>query len=212
MTLGTKHEAQGTGHKAQGTRDFDWQQIDLYRFFAFVFGFPSAERFPWFHEPASQAALVRLWRELGCPGESLDGAPFRDYQQYEAIYIAVFDVGAPAPPVPLLESAYEKAVPAQQTALENVSFYDVLGLRADTSRYAPDHLVTQLEFLSAVRYARENSPDDAQRENLARLERDFLERHLLNWLPAAHKKLDREQVPVFPALLALLLAFLHRQV
>lgn len=188
-----------------------WEQIDLYRFFAFLFGPPSPQRFQWFSQPDLSSLLDRLWEELSCAGEFPGISPYRDWKEYESTYIAVFDVGLPAPPVPLLESAHHKSVPAQQITLENVSFYEVLGLKPDMSRNAPDHLVTQLEFLSAVRYARENAPNPENRRSLARLERDFLERHLLNWLPAAEKKLDRRRPLVFPVLLALLVVFLRRQ-
>lgn len=189
----------------------DWEAVDLYRFFAFVFGVPTSERFAWFRQPDLEASLARLWTELDCPGAFPGLTPYQDYAEYESTYIGVFDVGVPQPPVPLLESAHCKSLPAQQTALENTSFYQVLGLRAAPIRYAPDHLVTQLEFLSAVRYARENTPAAENRQSLARLERDFLERHLLNWLPAAQKKLLLGPPPVFPVLLALLLAFLRQQ-
>ena len=106
----------------------------------------------------------------------------------------------------LLESAHHKSVPAQQTALENISYYDVIGLKPDPARYSPDHLVVQLEFLAAVRYLRENRPED---EDLSRLERDFTVRHLLNWLPAALKRLKREDPPLFPELMEELVAFLE---
>ncbi len=187
------------------------ESIDLYRFFAFSFGSPSAERFESLARPEFGTALADLWRELDCEGDFPAPGSFRDFRQYESLYIALFDVGLPEPPVPLLESAHYKALPAQQTALENASFYEVLGLRTEASRYAPDHLVTQLEFLSAVRYARDNTPNEENRRSLARLERDFLERHLLNWLPAAAEKLRREQPPVFPLLMSLLLGFLRRR-
>lgn len=188
-----------------------WAEIDLYRFFAFAFAPPTPERFEWLCRPDLPAALARLWEELDCAGKFPGFTPYSGYADYESTYIAVFDVGVPQPPVPLLESAHSKAQPAQQTVLENVSFYEVLGLKADPARYAPDHLVTQLEFLAAVRYARENAPGTEGRESLARLERDFLERHLLSWLPAAQKKLDREQPPLYPVLLILLLTSLRRQ-
>jgi DMSO reductase family type II enzyme chaperone len=156
---------------------------DLVRLFAFAFGSPSQERYD-------------LLTKFG---------KFRDYAEYEALYIALFDVGSPEPPVPLLESAHHKAVPAQQIALECMDYYEIVGLKADTSRYAPDHLVTQLEFLSAVRYLRSQQPQD---ENLARLERDFTERHLLSWLPSVLKKLKKERVTSFVSLLSELTAFL----
>jgi TorA maturation chaperone TorD len=150
--------------------------LDPVRLFALVFGSPSKERYSFL-------------RKFG---------KFRNYAQYESRYIALFDVGNPEPPVPLLESAHHKAVPAQQIALECMDFYEVVGLKPDTRRYAPDHLVTQLEFLAAVRYLRSERPGD---EDLARLEKDFTERHLLSWLPAAAKKLKKRRVPTFgPAL------------
>jgi len=188
-----------------------WEEIDLYRFFAFVFGAPTRERFEWFQQPALASSLAHLWARLGCPGAFPGVVSFKDYGEYESTYIALFDVGVPQPPVPLLESAHDKAQPPQQTALENTSFYEVLGLATDTARYAPDHLVTQLEFLSAVRYTRENTPSEENRKSLARLEQDFLQRHLLNWVPAAEEKLRRTEAPVYPVLLTLLSAFLRRR-
>lgn len=161
--------------------------LDPVRVFALAIGSPSRERYD-------------LLRKFG---------KFRSYAQYEAQYIALFDVGSPEPPVPLLESAHHKAVPAQQIALECMEFYDVVGLKADTSRYAPDHLVTQLEFLAAVRYLRSQQPAD---QNLARLERDFTERHLLSWLPSALKKMKKEQVVCFYHVLRELTTFLRTTV
>jgi len=188
-----------------------WEEIDLYRFFAFVFGAPTRERFDWFQQPELAPSLAHLWTRLGCLGEFPGATSFPDYGEYESTYIALFDVGVPQPPVPLLESAHDPAQPPQQTALENTSFYEVLGLATDTSRYAPDHLVTQLEFLSAVRYTRENTPNEENPGSVARLEQDFLQRHLLNWVPAAEEKLRQTTAPVFSVLLTLLLAFLRQQ-
>jgi DMSO reductase family type II enzyme chaperone len=189
----------------------DWGQIDLYRFFAFVFGAPSAERFAWLRRPDLGDSLARLWQALGCASAFPGIRPFSAYAEYESTYIGLFDVGSPEPPVPLLESAHCKTQPAPQTVLENVSFYEVLGLRINPTRGAADHLVTQLEFLSAVRYTSETTPDAENRRHLVGLERDFLERHLLNWLPAVKEKLERELPPTFPVLLALLLAFLYQR-
>jgi TorA maturation chaperone TorD len=72
--------------------------------------------------------------------------------------------------------------------------------------------VTQLEFLSAVGYLRERTPDADNRTRLAQLERDFLERHLLNWVSNAQEKLAREDPPIFTTLMTLLLAFVQSRV
>jgi len=186
-------------------------RLDLYRVFAFAFGLPTPERYDWLCRPDLAVALECLWQSLGVPGEFPAPGRFDDYEDYESTYIALFDVGVPEPPAPLLESAHNKAVPPQQTALENVDFYEVLGLKHNPSQFASDHLVTQLEFLAALSFARENSTDAANKSNLDRLERDFLERHLLNWLPVELEKLTRQKPPFFPVLLALPLAFVRQR-
>jgi len=185
--------------------------LDLYRVFAFAFGLPTPERYDWLCRPDLAVALESLWQSLGVPGEFPAPGRFDDYEDYESTYIALFDVGVPEPPAPLLESAHNKAVPPQQTALENVDFYEVLGLKHNPSQFAPDHLVTQLEFLAALSFARENSTEAANKSNLDRLERDFLARHLLNWLPIELEALARHEPPVYPVLLALLLAYARQR-
>jgi DMSO reductase family type II enzyme chaperone len=188
-----------------------WEQLDLYRFFAHVLGSPTRERYALLHSGEFAASLRQLWQKLQCEEEFPGLAGFLSFAQYETAYIALFDVGAPEPPVPLVESAHHKALPAQQIALENVLFYEVLGLHVNPARSFADHLFTQLEFLSAVRYVGEQARDTASRANLARLERDFLQRHLLNWLPAAEAKLRRLDPPLFATFLRLLLVFLQNR-
>lgn len=188
----------------------DWQQNDLYRFFASVFAPPTQECFGLLSQPALSEALRNLWQHLKCEGEYSGFEWFASYEQYESTYIALFDVGLPEPPVPLFESAHDKSHPAQGIALENTYFYDVLGLKSDPSRAVPDYLVTQLEFLAALRYTREHTSEESTAVSLARAESEFLERHLLNWLPSAKAKLDRTNAPGFPLLMTILLQFLRQ--
>lgn len=189
----------------------DWQQNDLYRFFAFVFAPPTRECFDLLSQPALPEALQNLWKQLGCEGEFPGFEWFASYEQYESAYIALFDVGMPEPPVPLFESAHDKTQPPQEIALENTYFYELLGLKSDPSRAVPDYLVTQLEFLAALRYTCEHASEQATAVSLARAETDFVERHLLNWLPTAKIKLDRTDVPGFPRLMTLLVQFLSQR-
>ena len=192
-------------------RRVDWDEVDLYRFFAAAFGAPTRERFEWMQQPALADDLRNLWTKLGGEAEFPGLGSYESYQDYESTYLALFDVGMPEPPIPLVESGHLKSQPAQQVALEVALFYDVLGLRADPAGYPLDHLVTQLEFLSAVRYACENASEPDNRQGLARLERDFLERHLMNWLPAVVEKLAREQPPFFWTACRMLDLFLRRR-
>lgn len=185
----------------------DWQQTDLYRFFALVFAPPTHECFNLLSQPALPKTLDNLWRSLECEGEFPGFEWFTSYELYESAYIALFDVGVPEPPVPLFESAHDKSRPAQEIALENTYFYEVLGLKSNPSRAVPDYLVTQLEFLAALRYTSENTSEETTAVALARAETEFLERHLLNWLPIAKAKLDRTGAPGFPLLMRLLAQF-----
>jgi DMSO reductase family type II enzyme chaperone len=186
----------------------DWQQNDLYRFFAFVFAPPTRECFDLLSQPGLPEALKNLWKDLGCGGEFPGFDWFASYEQYESAYIALFDVGIPEPPVPLFESAHDKSHPAQEIALENTYFYEILGLKSDPGRAVPDYLVTQLEFLAALRYTCEHTSEESTAVSLARAENEFLERHLLNWLPTAKVKLDRTNAPGFPVMMTLLRQFL----
>ncbi len=189
----------------------DWQRNDLYRFFAFVFAPPTRECFDLLSQLGLPEALRNLWKQLRCEGEYPGFEWFASYEQYESAYIALFDVGIPEPPVPLFESAHDKSHPAQEIALENTYFYEVLGLKSDPGRAVPDYLVTQLEFLAALRYTCEHASEETTAISLARAETEFLERHLLNWVPTAKVRLDRINAPGFPALMTLLVQFLgHR--
>jgi len=187
---------------------FDWQDIDLCRFFALVFASPSRECFELLSQSEMPQALQELWKRLGCEGHFPGFAWFRTYKCYESAYIALFDVGVPEPPVPLFESAHDKSHPAQEIALENTFFYEVLGLKSDPSRGVPDYLVTQLEFLAALRYMKENTTDEATAAAMLQAESDFVARHLLNWVPIAKSKLDKTGAPGFPILMTLLACLL----
>lgn len=187
----------------------DWQQNDLCRFFALVFATPTQECFGLLSRPALPEALRGLWQHLKCEGEYPGFEWFASYERYESTYVALFDVGMAEPPVPLFESAHDKSHPAQEIALENTYFYEVLGLKLDPSRAIPDYLVTQLEFLAALRFTGEHASEKSIAISLMRAEAEFLERHLLNWLPAANAKLGRSNAPGFTVLMTILLQFLR---
>ena len=189
----------------------DWAGLDLYRFFAFVFSPPSPERFDTLAQPALKDSLAGLWGQLRCTGNFPDFAWFKSYEEYEATYIALFDVGIPEPPVPLFESAHDKSKPAQEIALENTWFYDALGLKWDSRCAVPDYLITQLEFLAAVHYTLENAQDSVASRSLGKLETDFLGRHMLNWVPTAAAKLNSGSPSAFCPFMSLLLAFLQNR-
>ncbi len=187
----------------------NWEDTDLYRFFARIFAPPSKECFEFLARPAVFEDLKNLGRGLGCKNEQVEFTWFPTFDLYEAAYISVFDVGLPEPAVPLFESAHDKSHPAQEVALENTYFYDVLGLKANPVTGVPDYLITQLEFLAALTFMKENTSDDGTRVSLGKAKEEFLERHLLNWIPIASAKLKRTAVPGFPGLMDMLVQFLR---
>ena len=186
-------------------------ELDLYRVFAACFSYPSSERFAWLCGKECRVLLKKLGQGHRDRMPVSATRHFLDYSSYESAYIALFEVGVPAPPVPLLESANSHRQVPQEIVLECVNFYEVLGLRPSGSVFPSDHLVTQLEFLAAARYLREQANGSNKTASLRRLERDFIERHLLNWLPAAQEKLEKANPPLFPMLLRSLTAYLKQQ-
>jgi len=188
-----------------------WGDLDLYRFFAFVFSPPSRERFDTLTRSALKESLCDLWQRVHCEKAFPLFSWFETYEEYEATYIALFDVGIPEAPVPLFESAHDKTKPAQEIALENTWFYDALGLKWDSRCAVPDYLITQLEFLAAVHYTLENAQDASASRSLAQLETDFLGRHMLNWVPPAAARLNRVSPSAFGPFMSLLAVFLHNR-
>lgn len=68
--------------------------------------------------------------------------------------------------------------------------------------------MTQLEFLAALRYTRENTSEEATAVSLVWAETEFLERHLQNWIPTSKTRLERTNAPRFPVMMTLLGQFL----
>jgi len=186
-------------------------ELDLYRVFANAFSHPPAERFAWLSGKEFRALVKKLGQHQEAILSAAALGRFSDYTAYESAYIALFEVGVPQAPVPLQESANSHRQVPQEIVLECVNFYDVLGLRPSGSVFPSDHLVTQLEFLAAARYLREQANDSHKVETLRCLERDFIARHLLNWLPVAQEKLDKRDPPLFPVLLRSLTAYLKQE-
>jgi len=185
-------------------------ELNLYSVFASCLGHPSPKRFSWLSGQECRALLKELTAQFLPKGAARRVRFFSEYSAYEAAYISLFEVGVPEPSVPLLESAYSRKIAAQDVVLDCVNFYDVLGLCPSGSVFPPDHLVTQIEFLAAVSYLRENETLPENREPLRRLEREFIERHLLSWVPAACEKLEKNNPPLFLLLLRLLSAYLRK--
>jgi DMSO reductase family type II enzyme chaperone len=100
-------------------------------------------------------------------------------EELRSLYIDLFEAGLPQPRCPLLESAWLLNRPAGEVVLENKLYYQAFGLEID-SRAAPDHLLTQLEFLAWLDHC--EAAGNTGRESLRHARHDFLERHLAHWV------------------------------
>ena len=98
--------------------------------------------------------------------------------ELRSLYIDLFEAGLPQPRCPLLESAWLLNRPAGDVVLENKLYYQNFGLEID-GRAAPDHLLTQLEFLAWLDHC--EAAGNADLESIRRARTEFLERHLSHW-------------------------------
>jgi len=115
-------------------------------------------------------------------------------EELRSLYIQLFEAGLPQPRWPLLEGHYLLNRPVGEVVLENKLFFQHFGLRT-TSKVAPDHLLTQLEFLTWLDHCTNVGNPDGESIECAR--RDFVQRHLAHWVPNVARALDEQGIPVY---------------
>ncbi|MHC1742074.1 MAG: molecular chaperone TorD family protein [Syntrophobacteraceae bacterium] len=136
------------------------------------------------------------------------------FQDLEVSYTQTFEVGAPKPPCPPYEGLYRSGVERTRLMVEVSEFYKHFGLsmsREEGKRELPDHLSAELEFLHFLTFkeaqaVEEETPDLLKGYVLA--QRDFLERHMVSWLPSFCDKLQHSrQKPLYRDLARITLRF-----
>lgn len=186
----------------------------LYKLVSLGFRYPSRDMFDAFRDGSY---LAELWDRLsGLPHLSrllsdrdqlstlildrLEGMP---YSEFEVRFAQLFDVGTPAPPCPPYEHLYREGNQAN-VMLQVSEFYKHFGLEMDQQqglRDLPDHLCVELEFLHFLAFKeaqaeRDGALDLLQGYRLA--QKDFLERHLAQWVPRFARKLqDQSALPIY---------------
>jgi putative dimethyl sulfoxide reductase chaperone len=145
--------------------------------------------------------------------KELEGVTFQDF---EVGYTRTFDVGAPQPPCPPYEGVYRQGVERTALMIEVSEFYKHFGLamsKEDGNRELPDHLSAELEFLHFLTFKEaqamaEDTPDLLKGYVLA--QKDFLERHMVSWLPKFCEKLQSStKTPFFRELAGTALKFVQ---
>ncbi len=145
--------------------------------------------------------------------DDLAGVTFNDF---EIGFIQTFDTGAPLPPSPPYEGFY-RGEPRTAVLLAVSEFYRHFGLtmsRGEGKREYPDHLCAELEFLHFLTFKEAQAIKDENPELLKgyRLaQKYFLERHLIQWVPKFHDRLESSaRFPFYTGLARLISVFLEQ--
>jgi DMSO reductase family type II enzyme chaperone len=128
--------------------------------------------------------------------------PSLAFEEVQAEYIRLFEVGPGRPPCPLYEGYHRSG--RMKLMEETVRFYEHFGLRCQPGDQ-PDHLCAQLEFMHYLSFKEAaNVGLGRPTAGLAAAQRDFLARHLCRWLPRLRARAtDCGAPPFYRALLGL---------
>jgi DMSO reductase family type II enzyme chaperone len=158
------------------------------------------------------AALVA--QEAATPEQVRGELKNLPFEEFEVRYVSTFDVGFPEPPCPPYEGLYNKKMERAQAMVEISEFYRQFGLKmnqAPDKRELPDYLVAELEFLAFLAFKEAQAAYEGTAELLdgyRRAQKDFLERHMVDWLPEFAARLEEEEaLPFFPHLLRFTIGF-----
>lgn len=188
------------------TNEQDIARSAIYKYLSLAIDYPVGENAEslssgvFFTETAAYleklpAAYQPLTGELSLLQEELSG--FAQLEDLQVTYTSHFDLAVNRESSSLYETA--AVIPtakAEKTAAflaDLESLYDRQGI-ALSDRDMPDHLATELEFMHFLCSRRQ-----------AEQQADFLERHLVNWVPQlAQSLLKQETVPFYARLVMLI--------
>lgn len=118
--------------------------------------------------------------------EMIDSYLNDDLEELRLKYSILFEVGDDGPPVPIREDLF-LAQPAKLRE-DLVRFYDYFSYQLDEEfQWQMDHLSIELEFMHFLIIGELRSDNDKLSFQLGQI--DFLEKHLINWVPLFSKKL-----------------------
>ncbi len=136
------------------------------------------------------------------------------WENLEAEYIEKFDVGNhQTPPCSLHEGVIRGNVTRVEAFTDLLRCYDYFGVKlSESQRRYPDYLGVQLEFMAFLGHkVTQLERDGGDSVPLLRAQRDFLERHLLSWVPLLREKIEGNVSESFyKSLSGLLLCFLEQ--
>jgi DMSO reductase family type II enzyme chaperone len=157
-----------------------------------LFRAPGPVQWDWLRSDAAQQAWSIL--AAACAPDLPRVMPLAERREdYEQEFLAIFEVGLPHPPCPLIETHWNKSDATPRILHEHILFYRQFGLELRaTANETADHLRHQLEFLhylcrrEAAALAA-GTPEAA--DQFARGRRDYLARHPARWIAPAAESL-----------------------
>jgi putative dimethyl sulfoxide reductase chaperone len=113
-------------------------------------------------------------------------------EDLQVAYTGLFDAGPGGVPCSLYGGHYESD--RLRVMEEALRFYDFFGLRFERgSGLFPDHIIVQLEFMEYLAMP----PAGVDLASALRAQRDFLQRHLLRWVPQLARGMEGREAPAF---------------
>jgi DMSO reductase family type II enzyme chaperone len=187
------------------------RRAEAYHLLAEAFSYPDEDLLQALLRGEFQADLGEVM--TGLPTALLDEvavAPETGFADMEAAYLSAFELDMPSSPCPLYEGSHVQGADRSAILLEVKSFYGHFGLAvAEDKREPEDHLTAELEFMQFLA-AKQADAEQGGRDPApyVRAQRDFVERHLANWLPSfAATAEQRVASPFYKALSRLAASF-----
>ncbi len=147
--------------------------------------------------------------------KDLEKMTFRDF---EVKHAQTFDVGAPEPPCPPYEGVYRDGIERTGILIEVSEFYKQFGLKTNPEegkRELADNLSAELEFLHFLTFKEAQAREEGNQELLkgyVLAQKDFLERHMINWIPKFSEKMQKSStVPLYAELAKITSAFANSE-
>jgi DMSO reductase family type II enzyme chaperone len=186
---------------------------NLYKLLSIGFRYPSPEIFKIFQNGefldelmyyiSSIPRLNTLMLEYSHMAEHEDDMKGMTFAEFEIEFTRTFDAGTPIPLCSPYEGHYCRK-PRSMVMLEVSEFYNFFGLRMsqeEGKREFPDHICAELEFLHFLTFREEvalREDKGEEHEGYLLAQKDFLERHPIQWIPEFCLKLqDSASLPFY---------------
>lgn len=157
----------------------------VYSLLASALSYPDDEVWPILRDGRLGAALLEAVAATGYAADDRSPAallpPDGEPEQLRSHYIATFDTGQLGHRCSLHEGDYHAPERRAELLVELRSFYRCFGLSMATSCAGmEDHVTVELEFMHFLAFSQNEAGQDERSHVDA--QRDFLDRHLVEWL------------------------------